>query len=107
MPSFDMNLAIRDGYIANSKTPTPVKNLFLNFETRIPGFNLDSFYVNVDSIYANVGSDYLSAICLIRGINKPEIHAKLNGELDLEKWQKALGIPGLETERAFVFSWKS
>ncbi len=107
MPSFDMKLAIRNGYIANSKTPTPVKNLFLNFETKIPGFNLDSFYVNVDSIYANVGSDYLSAICLIRGINKPEIHAKLNGELDLEKWQTALGLPGLESKGHLSFHGKA
>ncbi|MEY2902432.1 MAG: hypothetical protein RLY89_1538 [Bacteroidota bacterium] len=96
MPGFSMNLGIRDGYIANNKTPEPLKNLFLNFETRIPGFNMDSLYVNVDSIYGNVGKDYLSAICLVKGLNKPEIHAKLNGEMDLEKWQSAVGLPGLE-----------
>ncbi len=107
MPSFDMSLAIRNGYISNNKTPTPVKNLFLNLETKIPGFNLDSFYVNVDSIYANVGADYISAICLIRGLNKPQIHAKLNGELDLEKWQKALGIAGLEAKGHLSFHGKT
>lgn len=95
MPGFSMSLGIRDGYIANNKTPEPLKNLFLNFETRLPGFNMDSLYVNVDSIYGNVGKDYLSAICLLKGLNKPEIHAKLNGEIDLEKWQAAVGIPGL------------
>ena len=96
MPSFGMNLNIRDGYISNNKTPEPLKNLFLNFETRLPGFNMDSLYVNIDSIYGNVGKDYLSAICLVKGLNKPEIHAKLNGEMDLEKWQLAVGIPGLD-----------
>lgn len=96
MPGFSMNLGIRDGYIANNKTPEPLKNLFLNFETRLPGFNMDSLYVNVDSIYGNVGKDYLSAICLVKGLNHPEIHAKLNGEMDLEKWQAAVGLPGLE-----------
>ncbi len=96
MPGFSMNLGIRDGYIANNKTPEPLKNLFLNFETRLPGFNMDSLYVNVDSIYGNVGKDYFSAICLLKGLNKPELHAKLNGEMDLEKWQTAVGIPGLE-----------
>lgn len=95
MPGFSMNLGIRDGYIANNKTPEPLKNLFLNFETRLPSFNMDSLYVNVDSIYGNVGKDYLSAICLVKGLNKPEIHAKLNGEMDLEKWQSAVGLPGL------------
>ncbi len=96
MPGFSMNLGIRNGYIANNKTPEPLKNLFLNFETRLPGFNMDSLYVNVDSIYGNVGKDYFSAICLLKGLNKPELHAKLNGEMDLEKWQAAVGIPGLE-----------
>ncbi len=95
MPGFSMSLNIRDGYIANNKTPEPLKNLFLNFETRVPGFNMDSLYVNVDSIYGNVGKDYLSAICLLKGLNKPEVHAKLNGEMDLEKWQSAVAIPGL------------
>jgi AsmA protein len=101
MPSFSMNLAIRNGYIANAKTPEPLKNLFLNFETKMPGFNMDSLYVNVDSIYGNVGKDYLSAICLLRGMNKPEIHAKLNADMDLEKWQTAVGLPGLQFKGHF------
>lgn len=98
MPSFSMNFAIRDGFISNNKTPSPVKNLFLNLETKIPNFNLDSFYVKIDSLHANVASDFISAKCMIRGLNKPEIHTSLNAELDLEKWQKALGIPGLESK---------
>ena len=96
VPSFSMHLGIRDGYIANSKTPEPLKNLFLNLDAGITGFNMDSLYVNIDSIYGNVGKDYLSAVCLIRGINKPEIHAKLNADMDLEKWQKAIGLNNLQ-----------
>lgn len=107
MPSFSLNMAIRNGYISNNKTPTPVKNFFLNLDTRIPGFNMDSLYVNVDSIYANVGNDYLSAVCLLRGLNKPEVHAKINGELDLEKWQKAIGLPGLEAKGHLSFHGKA
>ncbi|MEI8073418.1 MAG: AsmA family protein [Bacteroidota bacterium] len=107
MPSFNMNMAIRNGYISNNKTPTPVKNLFLNFETKIPGFNMDSLYVNVDSIYANVGTDYISAIYLMKGLNNPEIHAKINGELNLEKWQNAMGLPGLEAKGQLSFHGKA
>lgn len=95
-PGFSMNLGIRNGYIANSKTPLPVRNLFLNFETKLPALNMDSLYVNIDSVYANVGDDYLSAVCLLKGVAKPEIHAKINGEMDLDKWQTAMGIPGME-----------
>ena len=107
MPSFSLNMAIRNGYISNNKTPTPLKNIFLNLETKIPGFNMDSLYVNVDSIYANVGGDYLSAICQVRGLNKPDVHAKLNGEINLEKWQQAIGIPGLEAKGQLTFHGKA
>ncbi len=101
MPDFGMSMEIRKGSISNAKTPLPLSNLFLNFETRLPGFNTDSLYVNVDSIYATVGKDYISAICLLRGLSTPEIHAKINGELDLEKWQKAIGLPGLQAKGQF------
>jgi len=107
MPSFGLNMAIRNGYIANNKTPTPLKNLFFNLDTKIPGFNMDSLYVNVDSIYANIGNDYLGAVCLLRGLNKPEVHAKINGEMDLEKWQKAIGLPGLESKGHLSFHGKA
>lgn len=107
MPSFSLNMAIRNGFISNNKTPTPLKNLFLNLETKIPGFNMDSLYVNVDSIYANVGNDYLSAICQLKGLNKQAVHATIRGEIDLEKWQKAIGIPGLETKGRLVFNGKA
>lgn len=107
MPSFSLNMAIRNGYISNRKTPTPFQNFFLNLETKIPGFNMDSLYVNVDSIHANIGDDYLSAVCLWRGLNKPEVHAKLNGELDLEKWQKAIGLPGLDVKGHLSFHGKA
>jgi AsmA protein len=107
MPSFSLNMAIRNGYISNNKTPTPLKNLFLNFETKIPGFIMDSLYINVDSIYANVGDDHLSAICLIKGLNKPEVHAKIHGVINLEKWQQAIGLPGLEAKGQLNFQGKA
>jgi AsmA protein len=55
MPSLSMNIGIRNGYINNQKSPAPVSNLFLNFETKLPGLNPDSLQVNIDSLYCNRG----------------------------------------------------
>lgn len=98
MPDLTLNIGVRNGYIANNKTPSPVKNLFLNFETKLPGLNPDSLYVNVDSIFFNIDKDYFSSTILVKGIKQPYVKAKINSEIDLEKWDKALGIPTFDVK---------
>jgi len=92
MPDLKLNIGVRNGYIANNKTPSPIKNLFLNFETKLPGLNPDSLYVNVDSIFFNIDKDYFSSVVQVKGLKQPYIKAKINSEIDLDKWDKALGI---------------
>ncbi len=101
MPDLKLNIGIRNGYIANNKTPSPVKNLFLNFETKLPGLNLDSLYVNIDSIFFNIDKDYFSSTLLVKGTKQPYIKAKINSEIDLEKWDKAIGVPLFDVKGLF------
>ena len=92
MPDLSMKVKVRNGYINNQKSPMPVKDLYLNFETRLPGLDPDSLTVNLDSLYFNMGKDYFSSIIRIKGVKKPEIYAKINTEIDLDKWNKAFGV---------------
>jgi AsmA protein len=91
-PDLDISLKVRDGYVASNKSPSPVKNLYLNLESRVPGLNPDSLYLNIDSIYFNIGKDYFSSVIRVKGVKAPLIYAKVNTELDLEKWNSAFGI---------------
>ncbi|WP_343668994.1 AsmA-like C-terminal region-containing protein [Chitinophaga sp.] len=92
MPDLTFNMQIRNGTISNPKAPAPVKNLFLNFQSQLKQLNTDSLIVNIDSIFFNIDKDYFSAIMKLKGINTPEIHVKLNTDIDLEKWSKAVGL---------------
>ena len=92
MPDVGCNLKIRDGVISNNHFPSPVKNLFLNLDARLPSLDTDSLYVNIDSLFFNVDNDYFSGFLKLNDLNLPTLHAKINSEMDLEKWQKALGI---------------
>lgn len=96
MPDLTFNMKIRDGYIANKKAPFPAKNLFLNMDTRLPGLNPDSLLVNIDSIYFNIEKDYFSSIVLLKGLKEPYLKAKLNADLDLEKWNQAFGVTAVD-----------
>ncbi|ASU36452.1 AsmA family protein [Mucilaginibacter xinganensis] len=92
LPSLSLKVKIRNGYINNQKSPSPVSNLYMDFETQLPGLDPDSLKVNLDSLHFNMGKDYLNAILKIKGAKTPDIYAKINSELDLEKWNMAFGI---------------
>lgn len=96
MPDVTFNMKIRDGIITNAKAPAPVKNLFLNFQSKLPQLNLDSLYINVDSIFFNIDKDYFSSVIRVQGLATPDIHIKLNTDIDLEKWNKATGGEAFE-----------
>ena len=92
MPDLILNMKIRNGFVANAKSSSPVTNLFLNFESRIPSLNPDSLSATIDSVYFNIDKDYFSAILRLKGLRQPWISARVNTEMDLEKWDKAFGI---------------
>src|SRR5476651_2355881 len=92
MPDLDFSMKIRDGYIANKNTPEPVKNLFLNMNAKLPGCNPDSLNLNIDSVYFNIGKDYFGSVIKVKSIKSPTVFAKINTEIDLEKWNKAFGV---------------
>jgi AsmA protein len=96
MPNLSMNFKVRNGYVSNKKSPSPVKNLFVNLDVKVPGLNPDSLALNLDSIYFNIGKDYFSSVVRVKGFKTPDIYAKINTEIDLEKWNSAFGIKPIQ-----------
>ncbi|HMH20935.1 MAG TPA: hypothetical protein VK563_04125, partial [Puia sp.] len=92
MPDLNLGMKIRDGFVASSQAPYPVKNLFLDLKCGMPGLNPDSVSLTVDSLFFNIGKDYFSAILKWQGMKSPTLSARLNSEIDLEKWDKATGF---------------
>ena len=92
MPDLIFNMKIRNGYISNNKAPVPVSNLFLNFQSRMPGLNPDSLQVNIDSVFFNLDKDYFSAILRTKGLKAPWMSARVHSTLDLENLDNAFGI---------------
>jgi AsmA protein len=102
MPDLFINMGIRDGFVSNQKAPSPVTNLFLNLETKLPGLNPDSLYVNVDSVFFNIDKDYFSSVVSIKGLKEQNIHARINTEIDLEKWDRAFGFTGFDVKGKYT-----
>lgn len=95
MPDISMNMKIRDGYISHSKAPSPVQHLFLNLDAELPQLDMDKLNINIDSAYFTIDDDYFSSHIRWKGMTAPEIYAKVNSAIDLEKWSTAIGLPGI------------
>jgi AsmA protein len=95
-PNLAFNMKIRDGEIEYKGAPFPVSNIFLNFDTQLPGLNPENLKVNLDSLYFNVGKDYVKAIVKSSGLQKPIVDARINASIDLKKMDAAFGIGNMD-----------
>jgi len=92
MPDLSFNMKVRNGYVAYGKASSPIQNLYLNLQSKIPGLNPDSFYVNIDSLFFNIDQDYLSSVVRVKGLNAPQIYVKVHTAIDLDKFDNAVGL---------------
>jgi AsmA protein len=106
-PNLNLDLKIRDGFVNYDKSAFPVSNLNLDFSTSLPSLNPELLIVNTKSIALNINQDYLKAKLFIKGMITPEIDAVFNSKIDLEKLNKALGIPDLELKGMLVGEGKA
>jgi len=104
MPGINLNIKIRNGYINNQKSPVPISNLYLDFATKLPGLNPDSLQVNLDSMYFNMGNDHFTSVLRVKGVKAPVVFAKVNTEIDLEKWSSAFGVKPVQLKGRFTLN---
>lgn len=95
-PDLNLDLKIKDGFINYDKSNFPITNLNLDLSTKLPSLNPELLIVDAKNLSLNVAKDYLKAILYVKGANNPEINTSLNTKIDLEKLNRALGIPDLE-----------
>lgn len=71
-------------------------------QVRMPQCTPDSLFLNIDSIYFNINNDHLSAVLRVNGIKEPQIYAKMNTAIDLEKWDRALGLEPVDLKGRYT-----
>jgi AsmA protein len=106
-PNFNLDLKIKDGFVNYDKSAFPVSNLNLDLSTSLPSLNPDLLIVDTKNISLNINKDYLKAKLYIKGMNTPEIDAVFNSKIDLEKLNRAIGIPDFELKGTLVGEGKA
>jgi AsmA protein len=106
-PNLNLDLKIRDGFVNYDKSAFPVSNLNLDLSTSLPSLNPELLIVDTKSISLNINQDFLKAKMFVKGMNTPEIDAVFNSKIDLEKLNRAIGIPDFELKGTLVGEGKA
>ncbi|MGZ3999560.1 MAG: AsmA family protein [Mucilaginibacter sp.] len=102
MPDFTFSMQARNGYISNNKTPSPVRDLYLDMSAKVPNFNPDSMVVKIDSLHFRIDQDRFDSKFSVKGVKSPEIFARVNTEIDLEKWNRAFGVKSVDLKGRYA-----
>ncbi|WP_460972720.1 AsmA family protein [Spirosoma migulaei] len=97
-PTLTINATLRDGSVAYEKAPDPVKNLRLDLAVKLPNLNPEELDLAMDSLYFTINKDFFGSRLHVNGLSKPTIHAIVHTDIDLEKWDKAFGIPLIDVK---------
>lgn len=95
-PNLNLDLKVRDGFVNYDKSKFPVSNLNLDISTQIPSLNPNLLIVDTKNLSLNIATDYLKTKLYLKGVNNPKIDATIKARINLEKLNRALGIPDIE-----------
>ncbi|HTI60441.1 AsmA family protein [Mucilaginibacter sp.] len=101
-PDFSFSMKARNGYISNNHTPSPVQDLYLDMVMKVPHLNPDSLSLSIDSLHFRIDKDYFNSKFSVNGLKSPEIFARINTEVDLEKWNRAFGVKSVDLKGRYA-----
>lgn len=90
-PDLSFGMKVIKGYVSNKKTPSPVRDLYIDMSVRVPQLNPNNLSLKLDSLHFRIDQDKFDAKFGIKGLTNPDIFARVNTDIDLAKWNRAFG----------------
>lgn len=101
MPDFSLNLNIDNGQIAYQNAKIPLSNLILRSHVTLPNCAPEKIKLQLDTLSFNLEKDYFAANLNLDGLEPSSIKAKALANIDLEKFNDALGIDNINFKGKF------
>jgi len=101
-PDLNLDVKIDNGFVNYNKSAFPVSNLNFEVKTKVPSLNPELLIVDAKNLSLNINKDYLKSKFYMEGLTTPTVNADFKAKMDLNKLNKALGIPDLELKGTLV-----
>ncbi|ADY52998.1 hypothetical protein Pedsa_2453 [Pseudopedobacter saltans DSM 12145] len=107
MPDAHLALKIKDGKLAYQDFPTPLQNLTLDLNVDLPNADPKKVILNLEKLNFNLGKDYFHSSLKVNGLEPSTIVAKIKSELDLEKFDQAVGLEAYDFKGKFSLDFNA
>lgn len=101
MPDLQFGLKVKDGFIAYQDAPFPLKDLMLDMNGNLRSMNTDSLDLRIDTLFFKLDKGFCSLKSHSVGLMQPFMEAVFKADLNLEHWDKALGMNGVDLKGQF------
>lgn len=101
-PNLSLDFKVKDGSVNYNQSPATISNLNVDFSTELPSLNPDLLIVDLKNLSLNIDKESLKAKLYSTGTEVLNIDAALESKIDLEKLNRALGIPDLELKGTLI-----
>ena len=91
MPSAELDVKIRNGYVQHETAPAPASDIFLNLHLQLPNMDIEHMQLKADSLYLKIVKDYIQGSFSYKGFTQPFVTANLDANMNLEYLDKAFG----------------
>ena len=96
-PSLDFSFKVRDGRIEYDDAPEALSDLKLDVKGKLPDLDIEKVEVLLKELDFKVGDeDSFHAFLQMKGFSKMQVKANMNGSLNLQTLDQALGIRDID-----------
>ena len=96
MPSINLDLGIANGSIKHGGVSTPISELALDFQFKMPSMDMEQSQVDINKLAFAIGGRKSDFQLHTVGFDKPTIQSAMDLDLDLGLIQQAVGLTGFE-----------
>lgn len=96
-PDFKARLFVKNGFISAREAPVPMENLNLDLNIELPSLDTEKLLLDLKHLNFNLGEkDIFHAVVKTEGLSEMLVDARINGVLDLQLLDQALGMEDID-----------
>lgn len=92
-PDLKARFFIKDGFISARQAPVPMENLNLNLNVELPSLDTEQMVLNLERLNFDLGeNNRFRAVVRTKGLNEMQVDANIQGAVNLQTLDQALGL---------------
>lgn len=93
-PNVDLSLKLKNGFIQNKQVSKPLENVELDFAYSMPKLDIEKGEVSINKLAFDLDNKHTDINAEVEGLTVINAKGKINSIVNLDLFQKAIGIEG-------------